>query len=125
MRVADERAWRGQLAELDADDGSRRFRDFLLAWADAAESRLAVAGGEPRPALLAAFDDVEAGMGFLSVEWLSQMLLVLVQHWADGERLWESMSVWERRMVEQATAVKLVELQRSAAGEPDSTAIEV
>lgn len=48
------------------------------------------------------------------MEWLGQMLLVIVQHWTHGDRVWDAMSVWERRMVEQATALKLVELQGSA-----------
>ena len=42
------------------------------------------------------------------------MLLVVVQHWADGLAVWDELSVFERRMVEQATAMKLVELQESA-----------
>jgi hypothetical protein len=39
---------------------------------------------------------------------------VIVQHWFDGDRVWESLSVWERRLVEQATAIKLTELQENA-----------
>lgn len=114
MRVRDEQAWWEQLTEFDADEDSRRFRDFLLAWADQADVALQ-AGGEPRDVLLAAFDGVEAERGFLSVEWLSQMLLVLVQHWGAGEDLWASLSAWERRMVEQSAAIKLAELQAMAA----------
>lgn len=115
MRVRDEQAWWEQLTEFDADDDSRRFRDFLLAWVDLADLRLQAGAGEPRDALLGAFDTVEADRGFLSVEWLSQMLLVLVQHWVAGEALWGSLSAWERRMVEQSAAIKLAELQALAA----------
>lgn len=121
MRVRDEQAWWEQLTEFDADDDSRRFRDFLVAWVDSADVRLQTGRDEcPRAALLAAFSDMESVFGFLSVDWLSQMLLVAVQHWFEGDRLWESMSVWERRLVEQATAIKLAELQQVAAdpGEP-------
>lgn len=129
MRVRDEQAWWDQLMEFDADEDSRRFRDFLLAWVDLADVRLAGAGGgDPRSALLAAFADVEADQGFLAVEWLGQMLLVIIQHWFNGVELWESMSAWERRLVEQATAVKLAELQRLAdlaADTADSIVVDV
>lgn len=114
MRVRDEQDWWEQLTELDCDDDSRRFRDFLLRWVDDAEVRLAVGGLEPREGLASAYADAEDEMGFLSVEWLGQMLLVIIQHWAEGDALWESLSPWERRMVEQAVAVKVAELQKSA-----------
>jgi len=118
MRVRDERAWREQLAEFDVDVECRLFRDFLVEWVGAADEAL---GCEPRPpvrvALEGAFGVVEGSRGFLSVEWLAQMLLVVVQHWVEGDALWEGLSVWERRLVEQATAVKLAELQQFAAGE--------
>lgn len=123
MRVRDEQAWWEQLTEFDADEDSRRFRDFLLAWVDLADLRLqAGPAGEPRAALLGAFDGVEAERGFLSVEWLSQMLLVLVQHWEEGGALWESLSPWERRLVEQSAAIKLAELQRLASDGADTPA---
>lgn len=123
MRVKDEQAWWEQLTELDGDDASRRFRDFLLAWVDRADVALAGgSGASPREALVAAFAETEEELGFLSVEWLSQMFLVIVQHWFSGAELWESMSPWERRMVEQATAVKLAEMQAAAA--MDSTEID-
>lgn len=120
MRVKDEQAWWEQLVEFDADDTSRSFRDFLLAWVDAADVKLA--GGKedhPRTALVQAFEDVELERGFLSVEWLAQMLLVIVQHWFNGDQLWASLSPWERRMVEQTAAVKLAELQQVAAASAD------
>jgi hypothetical protein len=63
-----------------------------------------------------AFEVTEQSLGFLSVEWASQMLLVIVQHWDRGEEVWESLTVFEKRMVEQATAIKLAELQAEAEG---------
>lgn len=116
MRVRDERAWREQLLELDADEDCRLFRDFLVEWVGAADEAMVQDPPPPaRAALEGAFDGVEAVRGWLSVEWLAQMLLVVVQHWAEGDALWGSLSAWERRMVEQATAVKLAELQQVAA----------
>lgn len=117
MRVQDEQAWSEQLAEFSVDEMSRKFRDFLVKWVETAESLLLNSSEQdlsPREALSKAFVIAEQILGYLSVEWLSQMLLVVVQHWVYGPGVWESLSVWEQRMVHQATALKLVELQESA-----------
>ena len=113
MRVKDEQLWTQQLAELDVDDQTRLFRDFLVAWADAIQG--SVLFDDIRTVASKAFDVTEQTLGFVSVEWLSQMLMLLIQHWVYGDELWESLSVWERRMVEQATVLKLAELQDDAA----------
>lgn len=124
MRVRDEQLWLQQVSELKFDETSQKFHDFLVFWGDTADTMIAESNGDLpiRDLLSKAFEVAEQTFGYLSVEWLSQMLLVLTQHWVDGERLWESLSVWERRMVEQATAMKIVELQQIAAGDPDSPA---
>ena len=116
MRVKDGQAWSEQLAEFGVDESSRKFRDFVVLWVSSADEDL-VSGNDgisPYEALSKAFEVAEQTFGFLSVEWLSQMLLVIVQHWVEGDAVWESLSVWERRMVEQATALKLTELQEYA-----------
>lgn len=120
MKVKDERAWQEQLSELKADEMSQKFSDFLVFWSDAAETMMADSNAtlHPHDALSKAFEVAEQTFGYLSVEWLGQMLLVIVQHWFHGDRLWESLSLWERRMVEQATALKLVELQALAENDP-------
>ena len=120
MKVKDERAWQEQLSELKADEMSQKFSDFLVFWTDAAETMMAESNAtlHPHDALSKAFEVAEQTFGYLSVEWLGQMLLVIVQHWFHGDRLWESLSLWERRMVEQATALKLVELQTLAENDP-------
>lgn len=116
MRVKDEQVWSLQLSEFDADELSRLFRDFLVTWMDTADRLIEVSGEVPlREIASKAFQETEQTLGFVSVEWLGQMLLVAVQHWVDGDDLWESLSVWERRMVEQAAALKIAELQQSAA----------
>lgn len=124
MRVRDERLWLQQVSELKSDETSQKFHDFLVFWGDTADTMIAESNGDLpiRDLLSKAFEVAEQTFGYLSVEWLSQMLLVLTQHWVEGERLWESLSVWERRMIEQATALKIVELQQMAAGDPDSSA---
>jgi hypothetical protein len=114
MRVQDEELWSVQVKEFQADEMSRKFYDFLVFWCEAAEKILDGYQQTPIGSLKRAFEVAEQTLGFISVEWLSQMLLVVVQHWVYGEEIWESLSVWERRMVEQATALKLTELQESA-----------
>ena len=113
MHVKDDQAWSQQLVEFDADEMSRLFRDFLVQWAETADRLVEDSG--VRGAAVTAFDETEQDLGFISVEWLGQMLLVLVQHWFSGDELWESLSGWERRMVEQSAALKIVELQDLAA----------
>lgn len=115
MRVQDEERWDRQLSEFGADELSGRFRDFLVFWAETAEKLNDTHQQTPRGSLVRAFKVAEQTFGFVSVEWLGQMLLVLVEHWFAGAELWESLSVWERRLVEQATALKLAELQEMAA----------
>ena len=114
MHVKDEQVWSQQLVEFEADDMSRLFKNFVLQWGDTADKLVDDLG--PRGAASKAFVETEQTLGFLSVEWLGQMLLVLIQHWVHGIELWESLSVWERRMVETAAAIKIVELQDQAAG---------
>ena len=114
MRVQDDELWSVQDKEFQADEMSRKFREFLVFWAETAEKILEEYQQTPRGSLTRAFEVAEQTFGYISVEWLSQMLLVLVQHWFNGPQIWEFLSVWERRMVEQATAIKLTELQESA-----------
>lgn len=114
MRVQDEELWSVQDKEFQADEMSRKFRDFLVFWCETAEKLNDENQQTPRGSLVRAFVVAEQTLGYISVEWLSQMLLVIVQHWVYGSEIWESLSVWERRMVEQATALKLAELQEYA-----------
>lgn len=117
MHVKDEQAWTQQLTELEADEMSRLFKNFILQWGDTADRLYEVHPVESqfRYSVSKAFEETEQTLGFLSVEWLGQMLLVLVEHWVHGDELWESLSVWERRMVETAAAIKIVDLQDRAA----------
>lgn len=114
MRVQDDESWLVQVKEFQADELSRKFQEFLVFWCEAAEKMLDEYQQTPVGSLKRSFEVAEQTFGYISVEWLGQMLLVIVQHWFHGGEIWESLSVWERRLVEQATALKLVELQDSA-----------
>lgn len=119
MEVRDDRAWAAQVVELGRDEPGEMFLDFLLGWVDYAESVMGGGRFGPRAALLEALERVEQARGFVSVEWLSQMLLVLTGNWRWGDDLWSEMSGWERRMVEQAAVLKIADLQRSARSADD------
>lgn len=114
MRVVDDEQWSLQDKEFAADEMSRKFREFLVFWCETAETLNDENQQTPRGSLVRAFEVAEQTFGYISTEWLGQMLLVIVQHWVYGSRIWESLSVWERRLVEQATALKLTELQEQA-----------
>ena len=129
MRVQDEELWSLQMEEFGADEMSRKFRDFLVFWCETAEKLLDSLSNIDHQltstgSLKRSFEIAEQTFGYISVDWLGQMLLVVIQHWADGPEVWESLSVFERRMVEQATAIKLTELQeiaRVSADQPGET----
>lgn len=122
MQVRDEVAWQEQLTEFEADDVARKFRDFLVFWMQTAEKLLEESShGHNGEVILGYADPVnnalevaEQTMGFLSVEWIAQMLLVMTEHFPWGEQLFRDMSHIEKRLVEQATAMKLADLQMAA-----------
>ena len=117
MKVKDESHWAQQASELqNTDEDSRKFHDFLVLWLDTADQALEKGTDlSPYTELSKAFEVAEQTLGYLSVEWLGQMLLVVIGHWVHGDLVWESLTVWEKRMVEQSIAIKLVELQEQAA----------
>lgn len=114
MQVQDEELWSVQDQAFQADEMSRKFRDFLVFWCETAEKHHEEYQQTPRGCLIRAFEVAEQTHGYISTEWLGQMLLVIIQYWVYGGQIWESLSVWERRLVEQAAAIKLTELQESA-----------
>lgn len=119
MQVKDEAIWAEQLTEFEADDTSRQFRDFLVFWMDATDKVIDESDWYARDFSFAAcvrkaLEVAEQTMGFLSVEWIAQMLLVITQHWVYGEQLFQRLTFIERRLVEQATAMKLADLQMTA-----------
>lgn len=115
IRVRDHDLWTRQLVEFEIDDLSRQFRTVLLFWMAEVEKRLHPDSPDHSAILNEALKATEVEHGFLSIEWISQMMLVMVEHFDFGEELFEGLSFMERRMIEQATAIKLAELQDRAA----------
>lgn len=120
MQVKDEQAWTTQLMELEADDYTRKFKTFLVFWFDALDKMYAEVDDSGNPchtkkdALSKSLAVAEQTFGFLAVEWIAQMLLVITEHWIHGEQLYEGLSLIEQRLVDTATAMKLLDLQMSA-----------
>lgn len=122
MQVKDEQAWTLQLTELEADDYTRKFKTFLVFWMDTADKmvleQFPLNAKHPNLQLAAtvskALGVAEQTFGFLAIEWIAQMLLVMTEHWKYGDQLYEDLSLIEQRLVDQATAMKLLDLQMSA-----------
>lgn len=117
VKVRDDKAWQEQLTEFEADDTSRQFRDILVFWMDTTEKVIEESARDLTFVDCArkAFEVTEQTFGFISTEWIGQLLLVFVQHWDFGQQLYDELTYLEKRMVEQATAMKLAELQMMAA----------
>lgn len=125
MRFQDDVRWSDQELELQADETSRNFLKFFTEWFDAAERRLDtkfdfMACSDPiRQAAIASavrdgLADTEIKLGFLSIEWIGQMVVLAWQHWIHGVDMERGLTIIERRALEQMAAVKLAELQSSA-----------
>lgn len=123
MQVRDEQAWSQQVMALQADETTRAFLAFAEEWAKTTEAIIAQSGppdstvtsGEVSRYTSKALEVTEQTMqGFLSIEWVAQMLLLLTDYWVFGEQLYDSLSFIEKRLVEQAAAMKITDLQESA-----------
>lgn len=115
MKVKDSDQWSLQLQEFNTDETSQQFRDFLVFWMDAADTLYSEGVMTPPVAVSKALEVTEQTFGFLSTDWIGQMLLVMIQHWVFGDEVWDGLTFIEKRLVEQATALKIVELQQAAA----------
>lgn len=122
MLYRDDVLWADQELELRQDETSRRFLDYLDKWFTLAErlyDEVDDSGDRKRSVvksvrLALSYLEADPEWGYLSMEWIGQMLLLAQQHWIHGEWMERGLTVLERRMLEQMTAVKMVELQESA-----------
>lgn len=116
MYVADEGLWQQQRAELQADQISRDFLEFIETWVTQAEklhSEYMVGG--VAAALRNALEHAEAEHGRISIHFLGQMLVVILTHWIHGEELAHQLNPIELRLAQDMLALKYAELQRQAA----------
>lgn len=125
MRVKDESEWRKQCADfaVDPDPRAEPFREFVVAWAEAAEEVLDDRRGNSRnggPAIKAldtVLRKVEASTGRWTVGYLGMALVLLGTHWAeagDPDEFVKAMTPIEQSLYLDVLATKMAELQRSA-----------
>lgn len=121
MRTVNEVRWSETQASLRSDEVGTKFLDFYTFWFDAADRLLdegySVDFGVRGPvlAMRRAFELAEEELGFITVDWVGQMLCVASMHWVQGKRMAEEMTPIEVRVMETALAMKLAQLQESAA----------
>ena len=125
MQTQDDERWSQQVADLHADgEAGQRFLDFFTFWFDTAGVLLTEGRGGFRDdstnmpvieAVRMALEMAEQQFGFLSVELIGQMLTVATMHWEYGAAMAEQLTFIERRVMQQALADKIADLQNSAA----------
>ncbi|AAN16815.1 hypothetical protein Cali_184 [Mycobacterium phage Cali] len=123
MRVKNEDLWTQELSLMDRDEATRKFRDFLVKWGELAEEgikSLPEEGAQAGPYFFAeavskALPVAEQTMGgYVSVEWIGQMLLYFTQHAVWGEDMYEGLPYIVQRLVDQAAAVAISQMQEEA-----------
>lgn len=125
MRVKDASEWQAQLAEFaaDPDPKAEAFRDFVIAWAEAAENMVASSTRKqlmlesPIEALRASLRTVETRMGRWPVGFIGQALLVLCTFWepaGDPKDFYASLSIIEQNLFMDVYAVKQEALNAEA-----------
>jgi len=130
VKFQDDVRWAEQQRELTVDETGIKFFEILTAWFTRAEELYAEHDEYTTPdgiarrtrrrtlmqAVRQALADVETDKGYISMEWIGQMMLIALQHWTHGPDMEHAMTRLERRMVEQMAAIKMADLQSSAAG---------
>lgn len=132
MRVVHEERWSQTESSLQSDEVGTKFLKFYRFWFDAAETMLderqARADWEDdnrQPSTTVALTPVEAmrralmlaeeELGFITVDWVGQMLCVASMHWEHGKLMAEGMTPIEVRVMETSLAAKIAQLQEEAA----------
>lgn len=115
MKSADEELWREQRLELQSEQVSRDFLEFIECWVDRAEELLDNGMDSPAEALRQALRHADETLGRVSVHFLGQMLVVIGTHWKHGDQMMTGLSSIELRLVQDMLALKFAELQRQAA----------
>ena len=125
MKVQDDQRWAEHVSDIRADgEPGQRFHTFYTFWFDAAD-RMCDEGylGEfgvdgPALAMRKALDLAEREFGFLDTDTIGAMLCVASMHWIHGETMTEGLTFIEARVMQQALARKIADLQNQAASTP-------
>lgn len=121
MQVTDEAQWSHQLAVLEQDTLGRTFSEYLLFWVDAAERMMQERGLSAYDALQEAFPIAEEEFEGMDGDFLPDMLLFIVGMWVHGADLVERMTPIETKILTNAAANKVAELQAQAALDSEQT----
>jgi hypothetical protein len=119
MKVKDEAEWQNLLAEfsVDPDPMAPVLKNFLIAWANAAE-RLTEDDEEthwpPIVALRKTLNLIEAQQQRVPTAVIAAALAILTMHWIYSDQMVEGMNQIELHMVQDITAIKVVQLQEQA-----------
>lgn len=126
MKARDADAWTQQTVELRADENGQRFLTFFEFWFDAAEKLISdgldaqMCNGTPSNAwtpvraMREALKVSEEQLGFLTVDWIGQMLAVASMHWAHGQEMVKGLTFVEHRLVQESVARKVAQLAEDA-----------
>lgn len=122
MRIRNESEWQGQLSEFAQDQNplAGMFRDFVIAWAEAAE-QLMYDHDFPLPpvkALRGTLRAVEEVHGHFEIGFVGMALLILCTHWepaGDPDAFYEALNPIEQNLFSDVARVKLANMQEAAA----------
>lgn len=133
VKVQDESLWQQQLAQMaeDTDPKSAAIKDFMIAWADSAEDYLDglakyhAPADEPKrteswkkltalDALRARLQHIENRFGAISTGFLGMILVLLSNHWAYGELIYDQMTEIEKNIYRSIAVLKVAQLQAQA-----------
>lgn len=115
MRSGDEELWQEQCHELQAEQVSRDFLEFIECWVTRAEELLDNGMDSPAEALRQSLKHADETLGRVSIHFLGQMLVVIGTHWKYSEEMMSGLNAIELRLVQDMLALKFAELQRQAA----------
>lgn len=139
MKVKDESEWQLFLAEVAADPDpiAETFREWLIAWADAAEKLLAdwetseaFPGHDPHIAVDALRDSligVCETKGRIGVGLVGQALVIYGTHWhyaADPDDFFAALTPIEQNLVADVMIAKGLQLEQRAQTEEDRQLVE-
>lgn len=122
--------WSRQEQELRDTEIGVRFLEIVDFWTAAAEGILTrswtiVSDDHPEGsqdvtgAFRGAFLAVEDKFGHITIHWMGQLMVVIIQWWERGEELQKGLTVFESRIVEEALHRKLTELVEMAKPPPE------
>jgi hypothetical protein len=126
MRIVDEAAWQALSKDFAADSSPQAplLHELIIAWGDAAEELLdglrnSYSGERlltPIEALRRTLGGVEVGLGSerISIGAIGAALVLLSMHWEEGESLYDDMTRFEQRLVEDTTLLKIMQLNAQA-----------